>query len=62
MSRETVIKELKSNEQGYTVSELAAKLKISRHTISNVFAYLEGAGKVSIRKTGRAKIYYWNHD
>jgi DNA-binding transcriptional regulator YhcF (GntR family) len=59
MNREIIIKELKSYKQGFTVSELASKLKVSRHTISNIFAFLEGARKVSIRKAGMAKIYYW---
>lgn len=59
MDRETVEKELKKNETGFTVSELSSKLHVSRHTISNIFAFLEGAGKVSIRKAGMAKIYYW---
>ena len=60
MNREIVIRELKKSKDGFTVSELASKLKISRHTIANVFAFLEGAEKVSIRKAGMAKIYYWN--
>jgi DNA-binding transcriptional regulator YhcF (GntR family) len=57
--RETVVKELKGNNSGFTVSELAGKLKISRNTAANVFAFLEGAEKVTIRKAGMAKIYYW---
>ncbi len=59
--KETVIKELKKRKEGFTVSELASKLKVSRHTIANVFAFLEGAEKVSIRKVGMAKIHYWKY-
>lgn len=59
MYREKVIKELKKHKEGFIVSELALKLKTSRQTIALVFSYLEGAGKVSIRKVGMAKIYYW---
>lgn len=59
MDRESIVKELKKKREGYTVSELASKLNVSRHKISNVFAFLEGAQKVVIRKTGMAKIYYW---
>jgi predicted transcriptional regulator len=59
MDRETVIKELKKSNEGFTVSELSLKLKTSRHTIANIFAFLEGANKISIRKAGMAKIYYW---
>lgn len=58
MERAVVIKELKGRGEGFTVSELALKLKVSRHTISNIFAFLEGAKRVSIRKVGMAKIYY----
>ena len=57
--RERIVKELKGNEAGFTVSELASKLKVSRHTVSNTFAYLEGADKIQIRKAGMAKIHYW---
>ena len=57
--RETVIRELKHNQAGFTVSELSYKLNVSRHTISNIYAFLEGARKISIRKAGMAKIYYW---
>lgn len=59
MDRETIIKELKLSKEGYTISELSSKLKVSRHTIANIFAFLEGAQKISIRKVGMAKIYYW---
>lgn len=59
-SRERVILELKKNKQGYTISELSKKLNLSRQTVTNCFAFLEGAQKVNIRKAGMAKIYYWN--
>lgn len=59
MERETIINELKSSKTGFTISELAVKLRVSRHTIANIFAFLEGAGKISIRKAGMAKIYFW---
>lgn len=60
MNRQKIINELKKNKEGFTVSELASKLKTSRNTVSIAFAFLEGAEKVSIRKAGMAKIYYWN--
>ena len=62
MDGETVIKELKEKKEGFTVSELASKLKVSRHKISNIFAFLEGAEKVIIRQAGMAKIYYWREN
>lgn len=58
-NREKVIKALKENPEGFTISELSEKLELSRQTVSNVFAYLEGAERVKIRKAGMAKIYYW---
>lgn len=58
-NRAKVIDELKRNPDGFTISELAKKLKISRHTVANCLAFLEGAEKVKIRKVGMAKIYYW---
>jgi predicted transcriptional regulator len=59
MIKQKIIDELKKSENGYTISELAKKLKTSRNTVAIAFAFLEGAGKVSIRKAGMAKIYYW---
>ena len=58
-SREKIVLELKKSPTGYTISELSKKLKLSRQTIANCFAFLEGAEKVDIRKVGMAKIYYW---
>lgn len=57
--REKVIKELKKNPEGFTISELARKLNLSRQTVSNCLMFLEGAQKVKIRKVGMAKIYLW---
>lgn len=59
--RDKIAKELKKNPNGYTISELAKILKISRQTVSNSFAFLEGANRVKIRKVGMAKIYYWSN-
>ena len=57
-NREKIIKKLKQNPEGFTVSELSKKLNVSRQTIANCFTFLEGAGKVKIRQTGMAKIYF----
>ena len=57
--REKIIKELKKNSKGFTISELAKKMNLSRQTIANCFAFLEGAEKVTIRQVGMAKIYFW---
>lgn len=58
-NRERIVKELKKNPNGFTVSELSKKLNLSRQTIANCFAFLEGAKKVKIRQAGMAKIYFW---
>ncbi len=58
-NRTIIIKELKKNPNGFTISELSKKLNLSRQTIANCFAFLEGAQKVKIRKVGMAKIYFW---
>ena len=34
-------------------------ISISRQTVSNCFAFLEGAKKIKTRQTGMAKIYFW---
>ena len=49
-SREKIISELKRNKEGYTISELSKQLNLSRQTIANCYAFLEGAQKVKIRK------------
>ena len=59
-SRSMIIAELQKNKEGYTISELSKKLNLSRQTIANCFAFLEGAEKVNIRRAGMAKIYYWS--
>jgi predicted transcriptional regulator len=59
-SREKIILALKKNSTGFTISELSKKLNLSRQTVANCFAFLEGAEKVNIRKVGMAKIYYWS--
>lgn len=59
MNRQKIIEELRKSPDGFTVSELSKKLNVSRQTISNCFAFLEGAQKVKIRQAGMAKIYFW---
>jgi predicted transcriptional regulator len=59
-NQEKIIKELKENPEGFTVSELSKKISVSRQTVSNCFAFLEGAKKVKTRQTGMAKIYFWS--
>ena len=58
-NQEKIIKELKENARGFTASELSKRLGVSRQTVTNCFAFLEGAEKVKARQTGMAKIYFW---
>ncbi|MBN2330947.1 MAG: winged helix-turn-helix transcriptional regulator [Candidatus Aenigmarchaeota archaeon] len=58
-NREKIIKELKENLRGFTVSELSKKIGVSRQTVTTCFAFLEGAEKVKTRQTGMARIYFW---
>jgi len=58
-NQEKIIRELKENSRGFTVSELSKKLGVSRQTVTNCFAFLEGAEKVKTRQTGMARIYFW---
>jgi len=58
-NREKIIRELKKNLRGFTVSELSKKLGISRQTVTSCFAFLEGADNVRTRQTGMAKVYFW---
>ncbi|VVB78913.1 Uncharacterised protein [uncultured archaeon] len=59
MIKDKIISELKVNKEGSTISEMAKKLKTSRNTVAIAFAFLEGAEKVTIRKVGMAKVYFW---
>lgn len=52
-----VKKLLKRNSLGLTITDLVSKSRLSRSTIRNALAKLEGANSVSIRKIGMAKIY-----
>ena len=60
--RDKIVKELIKNKEGYTVSELAKKMMVTRNTIAIAFAFLEGGEKIKIRQAGMAKIYYWNSE
>ena len=60
--RNEIVKELRKAVNGFTISELAKKLNVSRQTVANCFAFLEGAEKVRKRQAGMAKIYYWTKE
>ena len=47
----------KSPEKGLTITELVEDSKLSRSAVRIILAKLDGAGKVSVRKIGMAKVY-----
>lgn len=55
----SIIHALQKNSQGYTVSELASELNITRNTVSIILSYLEGTESITVRQAGMAKIHYW---
>ena len=57
--RDSVIKILKSEKFGLTLSEIARKLNISRNTVAVILAELKGAELIRIRPVGMAKLHYW---
>jgi DNA-binding transcriptional ArsR family regulator len=52
-----LVKILKQNSKGLTITELVGKSSLSRSAIIVELAKLEGANKVSVRRAGMAKIY-----
>ena len=47
----------KISEKGLTITELVEDSKLSRSAVRIILAKLDGAGKVSVRKIGMAKVY-----
>lgn len=54
---EEIVRLLKKNSQGLTITELVDKSKFSRSLVRIVLARLEGANSVLVRKVGMAKVY-----
>ncbi len=50
----------KTGDKGMSITELVSKSKLSRSSIRISLARLEGAGRVTIRKVGMAKLYHLN--
>lgn len=48
------------SNSGLTITELVGISELSRSAVRTALAKMEGAGKVSIRKVGMAKIYSLN--
>ncbi len=49
----------KDSNNGLIITELVDISKLSRSAVRTALAFLEGAGEVSIRKIGMAKVYFW---
>jgi len=48
----------KAKDKGVSITELVSKSKLPRSNVRISLARLEGAGRVSIRKVGMAKLYH----
>ena len=49
------------NSSNYlTITEIVDKTKLNRSSVRTALAKLDGAGKVSVRKIGMAKVYSLN--
>jgi DNA-binding IclR family transcriptional regulator len=53
---------IESSDAGRTITEIVALSRLPRSVVRILLARLEGAGKVSFRKVGMAKIYVVNKD
>ncbi len=51
---------LKKDTEGITISEIAERLELHRHTITKYIYRLEGREAIKIRKIGIAKLCYLN--
>lgn len=56
--REDIIKLLRKNTDGLTISEIARSLMFSRNTVAVYLAELKGEKKIRIREVGMAKLHY----
>jgi len=58
-----VVDILKKDREGITISDMANKLKVHRHTLTKyIYRFrLQGEGKIKIREIGRAKLCYLNN-
>ena len=56
--KETVVKLLRRNTDGLTVTEISSSLSISRNTVAVALAELKGEGRLRIRPVGMAKLHY----
>lgn len=57
--KEKIASLVKENPRGLTITEIAKKSELSRHTVSVALAELKGEGKIDIREVSKAKLHYW---
>lgn len=57
-TRERIIKVLRNNPEGLTISDLGDEAGITRQTASKYLETLKDEGNVEKRKIGQAKVYY----
>ncbi len=50
---------LKSNDEGFTISEIAKKTGLARQTILSRLNHLNGADRITIKQINMAKIHKW---
>ena len=50
---------LKSNDEGFTISEIAKKTGLARQTILSRLHHLNGADRITIKQINMAKIHKW---
>lgn len=63
MDEEKIISELMhDNKLGSSITDIVKLTKLSRSAVRTNLARLEGAGKVSSRKIGMAKVYILNQN
>ena len=56
--KDYVVKLLRRNTDGLTVTEISSSLSISRNTVAVALAELKGEGRLRIRPVGMAKLHY----
>lgn len=55
--KETLIKCLKKNKDGLTITELVHETSFSRSKVRSIISFLFGLGQITERKIGMAKLY-----
>ena len=54
---QTLIKAIKKNEYGLSITDLVNETNISRSAVRGAISYLKGSKRISERQIGMAKVY-----